>query len=101
VSEDPRGRAAGNAFDPTEALRRVQAGWFLLRDHGLPFEGNGWKAKDLADSAVRRRGRGLGLEIVHRAMGEVVYHPSSSVGNVTWTRFGTASVDSPEAGHAG
>ena len=102
-ADGPKTRAGRDrgGLDPEEALRRVRAGWFLVVDHGNPFEGNAWKGQNLADSAVRRRGRGLGLEIVHRAMRRVVYHPSSSVGNVTWMCFGMCSVDSREVRHAG
>jgi serine phosphatase RsbU (regulator of sigma subunit)/anti-sigma regulatory factor (Ser/Thr protein kinase) len=86
--------------DAEEALRRVRAGWFLVLDHGRPFEANAWRGQDLSDSVVRRRGRGLGLEIIHRAMRQVVYYPASAVGNVTWLRFGMSPADPEEVRHA-
>jgi len=77
------------------------AGSFLVRDQGTPFEANGWRGQDLGDPRVRKRGRGLGLEIIHRAMRPVIYYPATPVGNVTWMRFGNAGAVDQEVRHAG
>jgi anti-sigma regulatory factor (Ser/Thr protein kinase) len=78
---------------PGAALRK---GWFLIRDDGAPFSANDWRSQDLDDPRVRLRGRGLGLEIIHRAMRRIVYYPSTPVGNVTWMRFGGEPVPEEE-----
>lgn len=83
-----------------DAARRLREGWFLIRDDGAPFSANEWKTKDFSDPRVRRRGRGLGLEIIHRAMRNVVYYPSTPVGNITWMCFGGTPAPE-EAPHAG
>jgi serine phosphatase RsbU (regulator of sigma subunit)/anti-sigma regulatory factor (Ser/Thr protein kinase) len=66
----------------------LRSGWFLIRDDGTPFSANEWRGQDLDDPRVRLRGRGLGLEIIHRAMSRIVYTPSTPVGNITWMCFG-------------
>ncbi len=59
------------------------AGSFLIRDQGKAFRPDGWKPSDLGDSRVRKRGRGLGLEIIHGAMSAVRYFPGTDLGNIT------------------
>jgi len=58
-------------------------GSFLIRDEGKPFRPDDWKGVDLGDPAVRKRGRGLGLAIIHKVMARVSYHPGTSAGNIT------------------
>jgi serine phosphatase RsbU (regulator of sigma subunit) len=82
-----------------DASRRVREGWFLMRDDGTPFSANDWKSQDFNDPRVRLRGRGLGLEIIHRAMRRIVYYPSTPVGNVTWMCFGGVSDPVEEVPH--
>jgi anti-sigma regulatory factor (Ser/Thr protein kinase) len=65
------------------AANRAPRGYFLLRDHGRAFEPDRSKETDYGDPRVRRRGRGFGLDIIHRAMSGVTYHPGTSVGNIT------------------
>ena len=74
---------------------------FLIRDSGAPFSANEWRGKDLNDSAVRRRGRGLGLEIIHRVMRDVRYHPGTSEGNLTCMTFVGQARSSEEVPHVG
>ena len=38
---------------------------------------------DIDDPKVRGRGRGFGLEILHRAMNRVRYFPETRLGNIT------------------
>jgi serine phosphatase RsbU (regulator of sigma subunit)/anti-sigma regulatory factor (Ser/Thr protein kinase) len=94
-ARSPRARAAAGT-----ASERLRQGWFLVRDEGVPFSANEWKGQDFDDPRVRRRGRGLGLEIIHRTMRRIVYYPSTAVGNVTWMCFG-GSPSPEEASHAG
>jgi len=79
----------GCGEDPTYTIELFwmraagQAGSFLIRDQGKAFQPEGWKRKDLNDPEVRKRGRGIGLEIIHRAMGRVAYFPGTKLGNIT------------------
>lgn len=74
---------------------------FLLRDSGAPFSANEWRGKDLNDSAVRRRGRGLGLEIIHRVMRDIRYHPRTPEGNLTCMTFVGQARSQEEVRHVG
>jgi anti-sigma regulatory factor (Ser/Thr protein kinase) len=94
-ARSPRARTAAGT-----AVERLRQGWFLVRDEGAPFSANEWKSQNFDDPRVRRRGRGLGLEIIHRTMRRIVYCPSTAVGNVTWMCFG-GSPSPEEASHAG
>ena len=53
------------------------------RDHGIPFDPHSRKRPDFTDPDTRKRGRGLGLEIIHRVMRAVAYYPSTPLGNIT------------------
>jgi hypothetical protein len=66
----------------------------------VPFDANAWKGKNLRDASVRSRGRGLGLEIIHRAMCQVQYNPGTSLGNITIMKFGGATPQEGEVRHA-
>jgi hypothetical protein len=74
-------------------------GRFLFVDDGAPFEPAGADPVDFGDAAVRRRGRGLGLEIVRAAMREVEYHPRTSEGNITVLVFDPDKVRTEEVTH--
>jgi len=63
-------------------------GWFVIRDTGRPFRPEREKPTDFRDPAVRTRGRGIGLEIIHRAVSRVAYHPATARGNVTILTMG-------------
>jgi len=78
------------------------AGSFLIRDQGKPFRPDGWKRPNFDDPAVLKRGRGLGLEIIHRAMSGVAYFPETGLGNITVLDWdpGKAPVSEKELRHA-
>ena len=67
-------------------------GVFVLRDDGAPFRIEQWNGLDFDNPAVRGRGRGFGLEIIHRVMSNVVYHPATARGNITLLTFGPRTV---------
>jgi len=62
---------------------------FVLRDHGQPFRYEDHARLHFDDPAVRRRGRGLGLEIMNRATSRVLYCPETPEGNLMALRFTT------------
>lgn len=90
----------GNGEGPA---RGIAGGVFVLRDRGRPFQPGPWQPADFADPAVRRRGRGLGLDILHRTMCEVSYAPGTEAGNITLLAFDPdrAREDGKERRHAG
>jgi len=58
-------------------------GSFLVRDQGRPFRPDRTKDTDYEDPLVRKRGRGFGLDIIHKTMSGVAYHPETKLGNIT------------------
>ncbi len=62
---------------------RVPSGSFVLRDEGRPFRPGPYRAADFTDPSVRARGRGLGLEIIHRTAAGIRYRPATARGNIT------------------
>jgi anti-sigma regulatory factor (Ser/Thr protein kinase) len=80
--------AGSHADDRESAGALVREGWFVIRDDGTPFRPDTWKATDFADRALWKRGRGIGLDIIHRSMQSVVYQPGTPRGNITSLRFG-------------
>jgi len=64
-------------------------GSFVIRDVGRPFRPGEHHPLDFSDPAVRARGRGLGLEILHRATAGVRYFPATPRGNVTELAWGS------------
>jgi serine phosphatase RsbU (regulator of sigma subunit)/anti-sigma regulatory factor (Ser/Thr protein kinase) len=86
-----------------EGPRGIAGGVFVLRDRGRPFHPGPWQPANFADPAVRRRGRGLGLDILHRTMCEVSYAPGTEAGNITLLAFDPdrAREDGKEQRHAG
>lgn len=76
--------------DPAESLsaeERVHRGYFVMRDGGFPFSPGRWQAQDMDDPKRRLHGRGLGLDLIHIAMDEVVYRPATPAGNLTFLTF--------------
>jgi len=63
---------------------------FLILDQGRAFSADNWMESDFTSADVRRRGRGFGLDIIHRAMVHVEYRPSTSDGNLTLLVFDPA-----------
>jgi sigma-B regulation protein RsbU (phosphoserine phosphatase) len=62
-------------------------GFFLICDRGRSYDAEAWGPPDLEDPRIRRRGRGLGMHIVHASMKQVMYLPHTSAGNLTMLRF--------------
>jgi len=94
----------GYGEDPTEVMEvwwcpsgDGGAGYFLVRDQGKPFTADNWVASDFEDPKVWRRGRGFGLDIIHRVMSQVLYRPGTPDGNLTLMRFEPAIADDPGA----
>jgi len=96
------GTDAGPAVAPDPAAA-VARGHFLLRDQGVPFRPDDWRPTDFHDRRVWRRGRGFGLDLIHRAMERVDYHPGTPAGNLTIMAFGRpgARAGREEIRHAG
>jgi anti-sigma regulatory factor (Ser/Thr protein kinase) len=87
----------GNAAK--ELSERVREGMFVIVDRGAPFVADTAGDVDFNDPAVRKRGRGLGLEIIRGAMDEVTMIPETAEGNVTVLRFDPAKVRAEEVHH--
>ncbi len=79
---------ASAGSDNERSAWHLRKGGFVLRDDGLTYRPDAWRESDFSDPGVRRRGRGIGLDIVHRVMREVAYHPSTPRGNITLLTFG-------------
>jgi serine phosphatase RsbU (regulator of sigma subunit)/anti-sigma regulatory factor (Ser/Thr protein kinase) len=92
----------GDGSTPRDPDERVQRGCFVVRDHGLPFSPGRWRPLDFADRHVWKRGRGLGLDIIHLTMSEVVYRPGTEQGNFILMSFDPARArpSSKELHHA-
>lgn len=78
----------------------LRNGCFVLRDDGQPFRPSRWRESDFSDPGTRRRGRGIGLDIIHRVMHEVSYQPATPRGNITLLVFGPHVHTSSEEGVA-
>jgi serine phosphatase RsbU (regulator of sigma subunit)/anti-sigma regulatory factor (Ser/Thr protein kinase) len=86
---DGEGRVStGLGLTAAEALLHLRDGLFVLRDEGAEFRGDQWTGSDFNDATVRRRGRGIGLDIIHRVMDRVEYVPGTARGNITLLGFG-------------
>ena len=76
-------------------------GCFVLRDQGRPFRPDPARETDYDDPAVRKRGRGFGLDIIYRTMSAVAYHPGTKAGNITILEWDPRKLEQPdEARHA-
>jgi serine phosphatase RsbU (regulator of sigma subunit)/anti-sigma regulatory factor (Ser/Thr protein kinase) len=84
--------AGREAPSPTNLDARIRSGFFLLRDHGFPFSPGRWRPRDLDDRGSRLQGRGLGLDLIHLTMDEVVYRPATAAGNITVLTFDPAKM---------
>jgi serine phosphatase RsbU (regulator of sigma subunit)/anti-sigma regulatory factor (Ser/Thr protein kinase) len=87
VIEHACGLDATQLFDIWWVPEGTAAGHFLVRDRGRSFRYQDWQPSRLSDPDVRRRGRGFGLDIVHRVMSRLEYHPATLEGNLTLLTF--------------
>ena len=71
---------------PETARPGAVAGRFLLVDQGRPFQ-PGSDRVDFRNPEARRRGRGIGLEIIRTVMRQVEHHVVPDMGNVTILSF--------------
>jgi serine phosphatase RsbU (regulator of sigma subunit)/anti-sigma regulatory factor (Ser/Thr protein kinase) len=89
------------ALSGAPPAEQVRAGCFVLLDRGFPFRPGRRRPFDASRHAAWREGRGLGLDIVHRALSEVVFRPGTPDGNLTLLAFDPvrAGPDGEEACH--
>ncbi len=81
-------RPASESANGADAANEARRGLFVLRDDGAAFDPRQRTASDFTDAEVRKRGRGIGLDIVRRVMRGVAYFPATSRGNLTVLAFG-------------
>jgi anti-sigma regulatory factor (Ser/Thr protein kinase) len=81
---------AGPGDPVADPATRVREGCFVLRDHGYPFHPGRRRPFDPAAHPAWTNGRGLGLEIVHRVVSELVFRPGTTAGNLTLLSFDPA-----------
>jgi len=67
-------------------------GYFVICDEGKEYDHSEWTPPDLNDRATRRRGRGLGWQIIYSAMNQVVLLPKTPAGNLTLLLFDPAKI---------
>jgi serine phosphatase RsbU (regulator of sigma subunit) len=82
----------GSGPEPADPLEAIERGWFLLRDRGDAFDQRAWRPKRLDDPEVRRRGRGFGLDILHKLSEPLQYCPNTPEGNLMRLFFHAAMV---------
>lgn len=90
---------AGNQSLPEIPVERVRFGYFILADRGEQFVPKNNEPVDFSDPKVRRKGRGLGLEIIRGAMREVTMLPGTSEGNLTVLQFDPSKIRNEEVSH--
>ena len=74
-------------WSPVPGSASIEDGCFVLRDQAHPYDPTQRSSPDFSDVAVRRRGRGLGVEMIRRIMAEVRYEASTPQGNLLVMRF--------------
>lgn len=79
-----------------ETAAGLRGGCFVLRDRGYPFRPERQRPFDPARHGAWRKGRGLGLDIVHRVVDEVVFRPGTTAGNLTLLSFDPAKTQEPK-----
>ncbi|NNF07593.1 MAG: SpoIIE family protein phosphatase [Candidatus Eisenbacteria bacterium] len=57
--------------------------YFLILDQGLAYSADNWKESNFEDRDVRLRGRGIGLDIIHRVMTDVQFGAGENHENLT------------------
>ncbi|NOT34348.1 MAG: SpoIIE family protein phosphatase [Candidatus Eisenbacteria bacterium] len=88
------GRPAGRLdvyWLPSGNAEHVTKCCFVLRDDGDAFDPNTHAGADLGEPTVRRRGRGLGLEMIRRIVQKLEYHARTRAGNLTLLYFDPAA----------
>jgi len=90
----------GRSFDlwwvPGKPGAPIREGLFVFVDDGTPFQPPDDSRVDFRLPSVRRRGRGLGLEIILKVMRRVAYHPGTGAGNVTVMSFDPQKIQTEE-----
>lgn len=90
VAEHACGLDATRHFDLWSIVMQTPGattGHFLLRDRGHSFRPEEQAASDLSDPSVRRRGRGLGLDLIRGISSRFAYAPGTPAGNLTLLTF--------------
>lgn len=82
----PDGASASEPYGGAPGVAAA-TGFFVIRDHGRPFDPGRGLGPDLRDPAIRRQGRGLGLELARRILTRLRYYPNTDYGNLTLMRF--------------
>jgi sigma-B regulation protein RsbU (phosphoserine phosphatase) len=91
AATDTEAETSNAAVAASASARQARRG-FLIRDDGVAFQANNWQATDFNDPQARQRGRGIGLDIIHRGMHLVSYHPGTPEGNITIMTFDPADL---------
>jgi hypothetical protein len=78
----------------------LQQGHFVVLDQGRTFSADNWEKTDFSNPSVWRRGRGFGLDIIHRAMVHVAYGPTTAEGNVMLLVFDPSELRTMERKYA-
>ena len=71
---------------------------FVIRDRGARFDSSVPRETNFDDPATRKRGRGIGLTMIHRIMTVVAYSGGTPEGNVTVMRFPTDRIGKRDGG---
>ncbi len=75
------------ALEMGMAAQPIAAGWFVLRDDAPSHDPMSTASPDINDPVTRRRGRGLGVEMLRRIMTDVSYHAGTPEGNLLLMRY--------------
>jgi serine phosphatase RsbU (regulator of sigma subunit)/anti-sigma regulatory factor (Ser/Thr protein kinase) len=88
--------AAAADVDNADLAARVRNGYLLIHDRGKVFRPPHRPFLDFHDPRVRRKGRGLGLDMIRRIMNQISYHPGTPEGNLTRLVFDPARITSTQ-----
>jgi anti-sigma regulatory factor (Ser/Thr protein kinase) len=70
-----------------EAAPPMATGWFIVRDNAPSHDPLLTVSPDFSNPATRRKGRGLGVEMLRRIMTDVSYHAGTPEGNLLLMRY--------------
>lgn len=73
--------------DIQQAAPPMASGWFILRDNAPSHDPMLTASPDFNDPGTRRKGRGLGVEMLRRIMTDVSYHAGTHEGNLLLMRY--------------